>query len=240
MKILLCFLSVLLHWSYSFSQGLKNDSLTEIQLKNVIGLYNNYTDGSAPIFNGRDYVYYTFKMEGHPFFGTGKISKGWLSYNGIIYALSVGYDLARNEVIIFLAHGARGIVVDNQLVDSFMIDNHTFLHLKEDHQQNLNSEGFYDLLTNGNVQLLARRTKIITENLDYNTVTRIFSSKDHFYIHKKGLYYLVSNKKEVFRLLNDNRHDLRKTMRQQHLKFHRNNFESALVKAIEIYNQLIH
>ena len=121
-----------------------------------------------------------------------------------------------------------------------MVAKHIFIHLKEDHHQNLYTEGFYDLLDNGHVQLWARRTKTISENLDYNTVIRIFSSKDHFYIHKNGLYYLVTNKKDVFRLLNDNRHDLRKAMRQQHLKFRRKNFESALVKAIAIYNQLIH
>ena len=196
---------------YSFSQGPKENSLTAVQLKNVIGLYNSYTDGNAPIYNGPDYIYYTFKMEGNPFFESGEISNGWLSYKGIVYApLAVQYDLARNQVSIVNPYGGARIVVDNAYIDSFMVATHIFIHLVADHDQNLYTEGFYDLLNNGPTQLWARRSKVTSENLDYNSVTRIFSSKDRFYIHKKGVYYLVTNKKDVFRLLNDNRHDLRK------------------------------
>ena len=80
----------------------------------------------------------------------------------------------------------------------------------------------------------------MSEVLNYNSVTRIFSPKNHFYIHKKGLYYLVSNKKDVFRLLAEKKHELRKMMHQQHLKFRRKNFESTLINVIAFYDQSIH
>ena len=80
----------------------------------------------------------------------------------------------------------------------------------------------------------------MSDVLDYNSVTVVFSSNDHFYIHKNGLYYLVSSQKDAFRLLNDKKHELRKAMRQQHVKFRRKNLESSLINVIAIYNQLIH
>ncbi len=241
MKFLPGFLFGVLSFSYSFSQGTIEDSLTYIQLKNVVGLYNHYTDGNAPVYDGTDYLYYNFKMEGNPFFEKDDSSKDWLSYKGIVYdPLSVKYDLVRNHVVILLPSGASGVVLDNEFVDSFMIAKHIFIRLNEDHHQNLYNTGFYDLLFNGHVQLLARRAKTMSEELDYNSVTRIFSPKNHFYIHKKGLYYWVSNKKDVFRLLNEKKHELRKAMHQQQLKFRRNNFEATLINVIAIYNKLIH
>jgi hypothetical protein len=241
MKMLLFFLSGLGSLTFGFSQGVKKDSSTDMQLKNVTGLYNKYTAGNAPVYNGTDYLYFTFQMEGDPFFEIGDLSNGWLSYKGIVYdPLSVKYDLARNQVVILPLHGASGIVLDNEFIDSFMAAKHTFIHLNEDHQQNIYNTGFYDVLCNGHVQLLAKRTKTMSENLGFSTVTIVFSSKDHFYIHKNGVYYLVSKQKDVFRLLNDKKHELRKAMHQQHVKFLRKNLESTLINVTAIYNQLIH
>src|SRR5258708_14648319 len=87
---------------------------------------------------------------------------------------------------------------------------------------------------------LARRIKTMSDVLDYNSGTIVFSLKDHFYIYKNGLYYLVSSQKDVFRLLNDKKHELRKAMRQQHVKFRRKNLESTLINVIAIYNQPDH
>ena len=241
MKILLLFLSGLFWTTASFSQGNKEDSLAGIQLKNVIGVYDHYTDGNAPVYNGSEYLYFTFKMKGDPFFEWDNLAKGWLSYEGKVYdPLSILYDIARNQVVVLLPDSISRAVLQNEFIDSFKIANHTFINLKEDHQQNLYNTGFYDLLYRGHVQLLARRIKAMTEVIEDNAVVRVFSPKDNFYIHKEGRYYLVNNQKDVFRLFIDKKHEIRKMMRREHLKFRRKNFESVLLKVTAFYDQSIH
>ncbi|HWH64366.1 MAG TPA: hypothetical protein VNS50_13865, partial [Ginsengibacter sp.] len=68
----------------------------------------------------------------------------------------MGYDIQRNQVTIATPDNLARIVLQNELVDSFYLSGHTFITLTEDYKQNLSNTGFYDLLFNGQVQLLAR------------------------------------------------------------------------------------
>lgn len=241
MKIVLFFLFSLFFLQSSFSQGMENNSLTDLQVKNAIHLYNQFTDGNAPIYNGPQYIYYNFKMEGNPYFISGDYSKGWVGYNGRVYEpVSMFYDIARNQLVILNADGITNIEMHNEFVDSFHLWGHTFISLKEDQKQNLYNTGFYDLLYNGNIQLLARRIKTFQDNIQNLVVVRVFYNGDRFYIHKDGIYYLVSNKKDVFRLFADKIHDIKKMMRKKHLKLRHNTFESSLEKVTAFYDQLIH
>lgn len=241
MKIVLFLLFGLFSLPSSFSQSIKNNLETDSQLKNAIHLYTHFTDGNAPIFNGPQYIYYIFKMEGDPYFVTGSYSKGWVGYNGHVYnPVSIFYDIERNQLVLLNSDSLSNIIMHNEFIDSFYLLGHTFISLKEDHKQNLYNTGFYDLLYNGRVQLLARRIKNKQIKINDLTVIRVFYSADRFYIHRDGIYYLVSNKKDVFRLMADKKNDIKKMMRRKHIKLRRKTFESSLVEVAAFYDQLIH
>jgi hypothetical protein len=226
----------------TFSQIRKKDSTTEIQIKNATLLYDHYTADNAPLYNGNDYIYYTFKMEGLPFFGYSDFSYGWINYNGTKYdSLPLLYDLVRNQVVVLSPDHHSTIVMHNEFIDSFSLSGHTFIALNEDHKQNLYNTGFYDLLYNGQrVQFLERRTKLLNPRIQGTTLTTSFPSKNHFYIHKNGLYYLVTGKKDILSVFGDHLRELKKLMRQNHLKLRRKNFEIAAAKATSFYDQLTH
>lgn len=239
MKTALFFLCCFFSFGLSFSQSIRNDSIADLQIKNAVSLYNHFTDGGAPIFNGPEYIYYNFKMEGDPYFVNGDYSKGWVGYAGRVYKpVSIFYDVVRNHLILLNADSVTNIEMLNQFIDSFYLFGHTFISLKEDQKQNLYNTGFYDLLYNGRVQLLARRIKGIQTKIENFTVIRVFYPADRFYIHKDGIYYLVSNKKEVFRLLADKEHEIKKMMRRKHIKLKHKTFESSLTEVIAFYDQL--
>jgi hypothetical protein len=225
-----------------FSQSVKKDSIIDLQVKNAIDIYNHYNAENAPVYNGQEYLYYTFKMEGDPFFGLKDFTYGWVSYNGRKYdSLGLIYDLVRNQVVVLSPDHRTPIVMNNEFIDSFSIFGHTFIALQEDHKQNLYNTGFYDLLYDGqNVQFLERRLKLLNPRIQGNTLTTSFAGKNHFYIHKNGLYYLVSNKKDVFRVFADQIHEMKRMMRQNHLKLKRRNFENATAKVTAFYDQLTH
>jgi len=238
MKILVFFLCVSFAARPAFSQGTASDSLSAAQVKNVVQLYKTYTDGNAPIYNGSEYVYYIFQMSGNPFFNLGDTSVNWVSYSGEMYQpLSILYDIQRNQVVVLLPDSVSRIVLHDELVDSFGVSNNTFIKLAEDHRQNLYTSGFYEILHNGHVQLLALRTKTLGDLVEATFAEAIFSEKDRYYIHKNNLYYMVDNQKDVFRVFSDKRHELKKFLRKQHLKMRGKNFEDALIQATAWYDQ---
>ena len=249
MKHFLFLFSSLFFLNPIFSQSLKKGSIADLQVKNAIEVYDHYTADNAPIYNGKEYLFYTFKMEGDPFFGTGiygdgsvNFVEGWVSYNGRKYGLvPLLFDLVRDQLVVLSPDKKTPIVMHNEFVDSFSIFGHTFIALNEDHKQNLYNTGFYDLLYNGQrVQFLERHVKLLNPRIQGTTMTTIFQSKNRFYIHKNGLYYLVSGKKDMFRVFSDHLRELKKVMRQNHLKLRHKNFETAAVKATAFYDQLTH
>lgn len=241
MKILLLLVSTTFFASISFSQTVKNDSASDVQIKNAIALYNHFTGEEKPVYNGTQYLYYTFKMDGDPYFISGNFSKGWVDYKGRKYdSLFVMYDVNRNKVVINGPDHISTIVLENDFIDSFNVWNHTFIKLYEDHKVNLYNTGFYDLLYNGHLQFLARRIKVRDPQIKGDQLVNNFYVRDHFYVHKDGLYYLVSNKKDVYRLFKNHLHDLRKMMRKNHLKFRKKTFEASMVKVTKFYDQLTH
>lgn len=234
---LICFFSL----ASSYSQSVQKDSITSLQIKNAIDLYDHFTDGQAPIFNGPEYIYYLFIMEGDPYFEKAGYSKGWVGYKGRVYQpVLLFFDIHRNQLVIRNADSISSIVMHNEYVDSFYLRGHTFISLTENRNENLYNTGFYDRLYSGGIQLLARRIKLMDPVIKNDQVTRIFYQKDRYYVHKEGLYYLVSNKKDVFRLFADKKSALKKQMRKAHIKFRHKNFEDALLHATTFYDQLTH
>lgn len=237
MKFLMLIVSVFFFIS-GFSQQVNEDSIANVQVKNAVAVYNQYTDGNAAVYNGAQYMRYTFKMEGDPYFLSNDFTQGWVSYEGRRYdSLSVLYDIARNEVVILYTDGYSDVVLENDFIDSFNMAGHTFVKLQEDHGQNLYNSGFYDELYNGKTSLIARRVKKMDEVIR-NEVTRRFFETDRFYVRKNGLYYWVSNKKDVFKLFSNKKRDIKKMLSKQHLKMKRSNFENVLTRVVAFYDQL--
>ncbi len=241
MKILLLLISELFFANLSYSQNAQKDSLSDIQLKDAIDRYNHFSADNAPVYNGQQYIYLTYKMEGDPYFISGDFANGWVDYSGRKYdSVPLMYDVARNQLVILAPDKILPIILENDFIDSFSLRGHHFIKLLQDYKQNLSNSGFYDVLYNGHVQLLAKRAKEIDEEIKGDVLTRIFSPKDRFYVHKDSLYYLVSNKKDVLHLFKDKAHDIKKYMRKHHLKFRRKNFEEPIVMVTEFYDQLTH
>lgn len=224
-----------------FSQSVEKENIANLQVKNAVELYNHYNADYAPVYNGEAYIYYTMKMEGSPYFISKDFSNGWVNYKGRKYdSLKLLYDITRNQLVTLYPDKISSIIIQNQFVDSFSLAGHTFIALEEDHQQNLYNSGFYDLLYNGKVQFLGRYVESLLTIIQGDILVTKFINHNRFYIHKNGLYYLVSNKKDVYRVFDDKLHELKRMMRRNHIKLKHKNFETAMVKVTAFYDQLTH
>jgi hypothetical protein len=95
-------------------------------------------------------------------------------------------------------------------------------------------------LYNGKVQFLGRYAESLLTTIQIDVLVTNFIKHNHFYVHKEGLYYLVSNKKEVYRVFADKLHELKRMMRRNHIKLRRKNFGTVMVKVTAFYDQLTH
>lgn len=243
MKLPVClfFFATLICCKPVYSQNSEKENIANLQVKNAIDLYNHYNADYYPVYNGEAYSYYTMKMEGSPYFKSGDFLNGWVSYKGRKYdSLKLLYDVTRNQLVTLYPDNISSIIIQNQFVDSFYLQSHTFINLEENHQENLYNSGFYDRLYNGKIQFLGRYAESLLTVIEGGVVVTKFTNHNRFYIHKNGLYYLVSNKKDAYRVFDDKIHDLKKMMRRNHIKLRRKNFESAMVRVTAFYDQLTH
>ncbi|MDP4283776.1 MAG: hypothetical protein Q8891_05095 [Bacteroidota bacterium] len=208
------------------------------QVKQSIKSYDQYSGAEANIYNGKEYIPYIFNKEGSPFFEKDSLVNGWVSYGGHLYQpIRMQYDVARNQVVILNYDQNSKIYLRNEIIDSFHFLDHLFIPLKENLKENLDYTGFYDLLFNGNIRVLAIRQKSYKENIRDNELIRVFYGNDQFYIYKGDKYYKVKNKKEVFKIFSNKKKEIAKRLREQNVKFKKDDFEKALLIAATIYNQ---
>lgn len=101
-----------------------------------------------------------------------------------------------------------------------------------------NPNTFYEVLADGEVQLLKRVTKSIFEELPYGSATKIkvFKTDEYFYIaHNEKLTQIRNNKKSVLSALPH-----KKTKLEAYLKAHKPDLknEAELAKLVGYYNGL--
>lgn len=215
------------------------DDVTHVQkapIQNAVNMYHQTLGSQAEVFYGADYTPYLFKMEGIPFFLSNTMFDGWAFYKGARYeGLRLQWDMHRDMVVVQNPFTSSRSVLHNEYLDSFQLGDDLFIHLKENRALNLYNSGFFQVLYRGaKVSVLALRRKQIREEIRDVTLYRIFDPYNSYYIFRNGKYYLVENKNDVTRVLGDK---VEKKMREQDVRFRKDNFEYALYLAAQIYDQ---
>jgi len=152
--------------------------------------YTEYTAAvqeQMELFNGREHVDYFYKFDkGSPYFLAGNFTKGDVTYLNKTYKdVSLTYDVVKDEVAILHSNILKRLIPDKLKLDAFTINGHHFIKLSPGitNYKSLPG-GYYDLLYNDKISLLAKRTKKI---VDLTPETRVYS-KDLFYISKNNLH----------------------------------------------------
>ena len=206
----------------------------------LFGLYNKTIDGSAYLYTGAEYVIQSYPKIGSPFFLSDSMENGSIRYAGQLYKnIPLQWDVLQNYVLTRSLNGYSKIILQNNLIDSFTIGDHTIIKLKENKAANLYNSDFYDVLFSGTIQVFARRSKQTSNTIKDERIIYHFNNKDKFYIQKNGIFYRVSNKREVMRVLAAQASAVNRAVRKQGLNW-RKNFETSLITAAQQYDQLTH
>ncbi|PSR56126.1 hypothetical protein AHMF7605_22775 [Adhaeribacter arboris] len=228
--------------SQAFSQVATNDSAyLATRINNLISQYDQAIGDQKILFNGKEYLTYDkYYLKGHQFFRSGEEQEGDVYYDGYLFTnVPLLYDVLLDQIVISEPNGSLLFKLENKKVNYFKVHDHTFIRLAADTlSESPVKTGFYDLLVDGKTKLLAKRVKRVYEDATIRGMEGEFITEDRFFIRKNDQYYPVSKKKAVLKILTDNKKELQKYSRNQHLKFKKETREYALVKLIQYYNNL--
>lgn len=198
---------------------------------------------SSLLYNGPEYVNYAMRYAarvGHQFFLTPEPQPGSALYRAQPFDnLQLQYDVVLDQVVIKQPTSPLTLRLVNEKLDRFTIAGHRFEKLQADTTAGgLAATGYYEVLAEGPVQLLARRAKRQLERIESRVVRAEFVKADRLYAYRNGRYYPFNSKSAVQKLLADREPEIRAYMRQNKLKLNKKQFENSVLALVSYYNQL--
>lgn len=239
MQYTILILSILSLATRAAGQSSASDSSFVQSAKNqAIRSYERAMYKQEHVFEGNEYIPHDHRIKIHPFFPTDSLQPGTIAYNGIRYHdVPMLYDIVRDELAIQPPEGGYRVRLHTDKISNFSIGQHQFARIVGDSALGVRT-GFYEILYNGKVKVLAQRVKTVHEDISSGTYKADYLVKDRFYIQKEGAYHEVKSKGSVLGLFPDQSKVLRKYLRANKLKFNDEQREAAITQATKRYEEL--
>ncbi len=198
--------------------------------------YYKFTDQRSRLYNGKEFIAYHRDLEGHAFFVDDELHPGTVIYDGMKFEnVNLQYDLVRDDLVIQHFDVFFKLVLIPDKVHSFTVNGHNFKRVIRDSLNPIpQGTGYYDFLHEGNIELIAKRTKTIEETVTDRIIRRV-TEKNFYYILKDGVYHSVRSQKALLGILKDRSREIRTELRKQKIKF-RKRREQAIITAVKLYD----
>lgn len=240
--LLLCFAALLLGQS-AHAQATSAEARLPAAAETIQKQYAASAITEPIIYSGPEYADYTRKYHtrtGHPYFLQPKLQPGSASYNNRDFTnLQIQYDLVLDQVVLAQPSNSLRLRLLDDKLRSFSVDGHRFVRLVADSASaDVIRTGYYELLADGPVQVLAKRSKTLYERLNKPYVDVSFVERSRAFMQKAGHYYAVRSKGAAMRLLADQGPAMQQYLKEHDLRFGKSQLESSLVELARYYNGL--
>lgn len=240
--ILSSLLYIVCYQSFGQSKDSKEDPIS-VSTKFLQDEHTTRFKEHSNLYNGPEYIDYSrkyFLKTGHQFFFSDSPQQGAVYYNGRYFPnVNLWYDLVLDQVVLLHPSTSYTPRLVDEHVSSFLIDGRRFLRLISDSITNNNIQtGYYQVLVDNNIQILAKRVKLFNERLEQGNKNVEFYSKDKYYLRKNNLYYLIYNKSSILKYMTDHEKEIQKFIKSNQLKFSKKSRELDIIELAEYYNTL--
>jgi hypothetical protein len=192
------------------------------------------------LYNGSEYIFKSHGITGHPFFESDHLINSRIEYDGTsYYNIPLAYDLVQDKVFITDSSMNFNIELFTERLSSFTIDGHHFVRIVTDSgKSKISGDGFYDLLYDGNIKVLAKRIKMAENGFHLEDPMR-FVSYNAYFLMMNNDYLSVDSKKSLLKAFKDQKDLVKKYYRKNGLNFKKNP-EQAIVSTTDYYLQIKH
>jgi hypothetical protein len=222
--------------SFAIGQSSQQDSSFYAgAISNAVAVYDSLNKGlNAGIYNGVEHLGYLYSIAGTPYFGPEGWQSGTVFYDGVLYRnVPVKYDMVKDLILVAHPNGYTAFALFSRRVDSFAFAGHRFYYFAN--RKDL-SPGFYELLQEGKVSIIAKRARRIDENVLSPERGERFEQADEFFAEKEGNYYRIKSEKAMLQLFPEKTKEAHKYLRSSKIKFKKDP-EKAILKLTEYYNR---
>jgi len=204
-------------------------------------VYDHYTEKigkSGRLYNGVEYAFDDFQIEGHPYLDRKIFQSNRVDFDGYTYeGIEIMYDIFRDQLV--MAHNDENgdfvrIALFSKKVNGFTLSRRQFIRLSPDVVSNL-TEGFYEFLYGGDLKVFARRIKKTRPSSDGRYRYEFFQS-DAFFIRKEGRYYSINSKNDLYNFLKDEKKPVKSYVKKNGIN--RMDFEVFLISTTKYYEEL--
>lgn len=192
------------------------------------------------LYNGPEYVDYAKRYHiriGHQYFLSDKKQPGTVYYNQHYFSnLLLSYDVVFDQLVIQHATSPFTLRFLDKNVRAFTIGQHRFIRVEADSTAaTAFRTGYYEVLVDSTIQLLAKRAKRKQEKVNQRYVDIEFTGIDKLFLKKDGTYHPVSKKRSITRLFADRSKDVQKYIQDNKLKFRKSTREDDIVRLTRFY-----
>jgi len=203
----------------------------------VIKNYYSTVGENMQLYNGSEYAGSFSSSIGHPYFETDRLQKGTIMYDAVLYRdIPLSYDLVRDELIIsnYTQHFNLKLVPEKVVYFSML--NHVFVRIEPDSLQvGSVASGFYELLYNGSLMVLAKRIKRLQSGAAEDKPR--FVQYDHYYVRQASIFKEIDSERSLLELFKDQKAEVKKYLHKNDFRFKKDP-GNTIVKAAEYYAQL--
>lgn len=210
----------------------------------VVAATQQYTKAVRPeslLFNGPEYVNRTTPGTiGHPFFGSAEPQLGTAVYQGGHFAgVPLSYDIVLDQVVMTYPNQAVTIVLVPEKLTAFSLGSHQFVRVLGDSAtKNVVPTGFYEVLQDGPVSLLARHTKRTQQTTVQQNLQVKLEPLDKLVARTNRAAAEVTSLKNLLALLPAHQAEVQRYARAQKLRFGAAQREASALSALRYYYTL--
>ena len=197
--------------------------------------YTRARGNELGLYSGPEYrEYLRGNTQGTPFFAQNTPQPATLVYAGYTYSnVPLRYDLLRGQLVLGVPGSSRQLRLVNEQVARFTLSGHSFIRLVVDSSAGSPVRtGFYDMLVEGPVRLLAAHYKTQQTSSRAEGVQSEILARDEYFVYKDHRYYSVSKGADVVRLFPQNKAVLRQYIQDNNLNFKAEGRELALAALV--------
>lgn len=223
-----------------WGQSVNEDSILYANaVANAKNVYRQYISPSATLYNGPEYVDYTYSLrDTHPFFETDSFKNGSIVYDDVLFEhVQLLYDIVKDEVVINDPFKVYKIQLLDERIKEFSIEAHRFVRLTEDERKSIDA-GFYEVLYDGSVTAYKKNQKKLKEETSMiDGLKRYTVESDLFYLKKDGRFYSINSKRNFLSLMKDHKTEIAQYIRKNKLSFKKDK-TNTIAKVCNYYDQL--
>jgi len=203
--------------------------------------FNAKISHQSRLFNGSPFEEYYYNVVGSANFqDLTTFSVGWLVYDGVRFdSIPMMYNLHQEKLLLPLTEFTKYSLVNEKVSDFHFNDHHfQYIHILDTTKTSVRS-GFFDVLYNGQLKILAKRTKGIYQKIENQTkLFFLFSSKTSYYLKRDEKWDVITSQSSLLNYFKDKKPALESYIKANKIKYKKDP-ERAMSLIAQHYETLI-